>query len=453
MHPFILERILPRLVSRPLCPSDLLQAPFRWVEAPFCYQVSLGLASKEYGRHRLVSTVPGKGYKPLLSSVNQTSAGFLHRSLLITRLQTNRLQLLCQVSCPAQHRLQINNDLSLDTSLITTQQSFHKRIIRMRLSSAFVSIPAVLAFCGVAIAAPLEPRAADQCTTAGTMICNADLTQFALCNPPAAPIWQAVAPGTTCTPTGGSPAAPGVAPPNGAPVPPVVPVVPPAVKPSSNVGGEAPLESPLDDPPLVPTVNPGAFPSATGIKQAASPAPSGGIAAGGDATSTTDVAAAVSAIPFSAKDTILASTFGGTGSKPIYGSKAKGKKRSIAYYQLSDGVAKGAAGDNYESFKGLTHLILFSVNMNVTLPKLDLALERTWPSDVISKVRAQDTAVMAAFGGWAMDELYKGLDSSMEAIELGVRIADFAIDNGLDGVGATHLYIGSWIQGGMRADT
>ncbi|KAJ9116987.1 hypothetical protein QFC22_004645 [Naganishia vaughanmartiniae] len=286
----------------------------------------------------------------------------------------------------------------------------------MRLSSAFVAIPAVLAFCGVAVAAPLEPRGADSCTTAGAMICNADLTQFALCNPPAAPVWQAVAPGTTCTPSGGAAGA-GDAPvelPGQPPIEPalasevvVIPTAPPAVPTPPVVAPAAPsdVKSPAS---TAPSVTPGNIPATPGVAD---------------------------------QSTILSSNFGGAGSKPFYGSKAKGKKRKVAYWQLSDGVKAGESNYDYASLDGLTHLILFSITMNDTAPVLDLAVERVWPADVISKVRAQDTAVMAAFGGWAMDELYKSLANAEQAKALGVRIADFAIANELDGIDIDHEYV------------
>ncbi|KAJ9101787.1 hypothetical protein QFC21_003126 [Naganishia friedmannii] len=78
--------------------------------------------------------------------------------------------------------------------------------------------------------------------------------------------------------------------------------------------------------------------------------------------------------------------------------------------------------------------------MKVYPPTLDLNLERIWPTDVIAKAREKNIAVMAAFGGWDMDQTYKELTNSAQAIAMGVQIADFAIDNELDGVSIGHRH-------------
>ncbi|KAJ9113902.1 hypothetical protein QFC19_000096 [Naganishia cerealis] len=127
-------------------------------------------------------------------------------------------------------------------------------------------------------------------------------------------------------------------------------------------------------------------------------------------------------------------------SQPIYNKFTKEGPRKVAYWQTYDGVAKETSEYDYKQLQGLTHLILFSVSMAKVAPAWEIGNERTLPVGVVDAARKQNIAVMVAFGGWDLDALYKQQTTADGFIALGNKIADFAIDGGYDGIDIDHEY-------------
>ena len=116
---------------------------------------------------------------------------------------------------------------------------------------------------------------------------------------------------------------------------------------------------------------------------------------------------------------------------------ANGDKRKVAYWSIYDGEAVPGEA-NLSQLDGLTHLILFGVDMR-TCPLAMASSSRRFPGDLLQQARAKDIKVMGAFGGWAQDHLFftetdniRG--SKDKAIKLGQEIAALAIAEKWDGV-------------------
>jgi hypothetical protein len=122
-------------------------------------------------------------------------------------------------------------------------------------------------------------------------------------------------------------------------------------------------------------------------------------------------------------------------------------KRKIAYWSAFDaGIVPG--GDDFTQLDGLTHLILFAVEMKNIVDGVDVSNE---PLKLVDKMQVIEDAaraknpslkIMGAFGGWAQDQQFNTKTATKDgAVKLGNDIADYALFRKWDGVSrqSTHM--------------
>jgi hypothetical protein len=122
-------------------------------------------------------------------------------------------------------------------------------------------------------------------------------------------------------------------------------------------------------------------------------------------------------------------------------------KRKIAYWSAYDaGIVEG--GDDFSQLNGLTHLILFAVDMRNVIDKVDVSktplamVEKMRVIGKTARARYPEMKIMGAFGGWDQDQRFITATATREgAVKLGTEIAEYALSEKWDGVSRPSIHM------------